>query len=165
MKKRRLYILLSAAMLAALACLAAFTVSASAEKQTIYVQLVTGQVVPVVVDVPPGTPLNQIPLPGPPVPAPTLTQPQTETQPTETSPTTEPKPKSKGGEPQKRTGSKKRAPKRKHRLRRKEATQAPAEDKGSRPRHRRRHRTPLRNPDGSPTPQNPGFIDALPGPS
>ena len=30
---------------------------------------------------------------------------------------------------------------------------------------RRGRRSPLRNPDGSPTPSNPGFIDALPGPS
>jgi hypothetical protein len=166
MKKRRLYILLSAALLAAMACLAAFTVTASAEKQTIYVQLVNGQVVPVVVDVPPGTPLSDIPLPGTPVPAPTLTQPQTGTQPTETTPQTEPKPQSKGGKPQRRTGSKKKAKKKKHKSKhRKDANEAPAEDEGSRARHRRRQRTPLRNPDGSPTPQNPGFIDALPGPS
>ncbi|HEY8771285.1 MAG TPA: lytic murein transglycosylase, partial [Thermoleophilaceae bacterium] len=31
--------------------------------------------------------------------------------------------------------------------------------------HRHLKKTPLRNPDGSPTAQNPGFVDALPGPS
>ena len=30
---------------------------------------------------------------------------------------------------------------------------------------RRAKKTPLREPDGSPAPGNPGFIDALPGPS
>jgi transglycosylase-like protein with SLT domain len=163
MTTRRLHILISAAVLAALAGLTAFTVPASAEKHTIYVQLVTGQVVPVEVDVPPGTDLTNIPLPGTPVPAPPQTQQQAppEQQPRETT-APEPKPKSKGGKPQRRTSKKKR------RRRAKDENgvdNAPAEDEGSRPRRRRRQRTPLRNPDGSPTPRNPGFIDALPGPS
>jgi Transglycosylase SLT domain/Peptidase family M23 len=38
------------------------------------------------------------------------------------------------------------------------------EDEAS-PERRRGRRAPMRNPDGTPTPRNPGFIDALPGPS
>src|SRR5204862_433540 len=59
MKSRLLHILLSVAVLV-VAMLTAFTIPASAEKRTIYVKLATGQVVPVTVDVPSGTPLNDI---------------------------------------------------------------------------------------------------------
>jgi hypothetical protein len=166
MSKRRLYILLSAGLLTAVAALAAFTVPATAEKRTIYVKLATGQVVPVTVDVPPGTPLNQINVPGTPVSPPTQTAPpQTQTAPPP--PAAAPKPKSKGGKPQRRTGNKKKAKKKKHRRRKRrtEDTNGPVQREG---RRRKRHRprpTPLRNTDGTPTPRNPGFVDALPGPS
>ena len=143
--------------------LAAFTLPASAEKKTVYVQLVTGEVVPVTVDVPPGTNLNQIQLPGPIVPPPLPGQTTQPKAPTPTVPA-EPKPKTDKGKAQKKTGTKKKAHK-KHKARQKNAgpdTQVQVEKKKKR--HRRKP-TPLRNSDGSPTPQNPGFIDALPGPS
>ena len=77
MTKRLLYILLAVA-LAMVAALTAFTVPAAAEKRTIYVKLATGKVVPVTVDVPPGTPVDKIPLPGTPT---TPTQPTTPAKP------------------------------------------------------------------------------------
>ena len=85
MKKRLAYILLIAGVLI-VAGLAAFTLPASAEKRTVYVQLVTGEVVPVTVDVPPGTDLSQIQLPGPIVPPPVPGQ-QTTPQPKKPEPT------------------------------------------------------------------------------
>src|SRR3954454_5939819 len=107
MKKRLLYILLMAGVLIA-AGMAAFTLPASAEKKTVYVQLATGQVVPVTVDVPPGTPLNQIQLPGPVVPPPTPGQ--TTSQPKHQQPPNrapaEPKPKTKKATEQKKSGDK-----------------------------------------------------------
>jgi hypothetical protein len=165
MSKRRLYILLSAGLLVIAAALAAFTVSAGAETRTIYVKLATGQVVPVTVNVPDGTPLNQIDLPGTPVTPTQTTPPQTQTQPPPPKKKpAQPKPKSKGGKPQRRTGNKKKARKRKHR-RHSGDNNAPVQREGHRRKRHRARRTPLRNPDGTPTPQNPGFVDALPGPS
>src|SRR3954454_21399021 len=108
MKKRVLNILLMAGVLIA-AGMAAFTLPASAEKKTVYVQLATGQVVPVTVDVPAGTPLNQIQLPGPVVPPPTpgQTNTQPKQQPTNTAPS-EPKPKTKKGSEQKKSADKRK---------------------------------------------------------
>ena len=63
MKKRLLYILLTAGLVAA-AALAAFTIPASAEQRADHVRLVTGEVVTITVDVPPGTPLSEIEVPG-----------------------------------------------------------------------------------------------------
>ena len=63
MTKRLLYILLVAGLLA-VAALAAFTIPASAEPRTITVRLADGTIVTVTVDVPPGTPLSEIEVPG-----------------------------------------------------------------------------------------------------
>jgi Transglycosylase SLT domain len=162
MRKRLYYILLVAGVLTA-ATLAAFTLPASAEKRTIYVQLVTGEIVPVVVDVEPGTPLNQIQLPGTPVPGPAPAPQQQPTTPTTpapgpNTPTTETR------KPQRKSGSKKKARRKKKRSRGDTGgAEAPVElEKRAR---KRRARTRLRHPDGSPTRTNPGFVDALPGPS
>jgi hypothetical protein len=162
MKKRLLYILLSAGLVAA-AALAAFTLPASAELREIQVRLVTGEVVTITVDVPPGTPLSEIEVPGvvtnePAQPAPAQPAPQ---QPAP-APQSGPAPRSPGGSEQERTTDRRKP-------RRGGAggggpfdTQPLAEgpEDGKRPK-----RNPLRNPDGSPTPTNPGFFDALPGPS
>jgi hypothetical protein len=167
MKKRLSHILLIAGALI-VAGLAAFTMPASAEKKTVYVQLVTGEVVPVTVDVPPGTDLSQIQLPGPIVPPPVpgqTTTPQPKKQ--EPSPTVpnEPKPKTDQGKSQRKTGTKRKAHKKKHKAGDKNANPDTQVEGKTRKKHKRRKPSPLRNPDGSPTPQNPGFIDALPGPS
>src|SRR3712207_4947178 len=62
MRKRLLYALLAAGLV--LVALVAFTSTATAEKRSFQIRLATGQVVTVTVDVPPGTPVDEIPLPG-----------------------------------------------------------------------------------------------------
>ena len=83
------------------AAFTALTFPASAQTQTVYVQLPSGEVVPVTVDVPPGTSIDDIQLPGTPVPAPDRrpTTPTTPTAPTapNAAPEPEPAPKPNGG--------------------------------------------------------------------
>ena len=62
MRKRLLYALLAAGLV--LVALVAFTTSAAAEKRLFQVRLADGSVVTVTVDVTPGTPVDEIPLPG-----------------------------------------------------------------------------------------------------
>src|SRR5688572_16863105 len=62
MKIRLLYTLLVAALVAT-AAIALGSMPATAETRTIMVRLDTGQLVPVQVDVPPGTPLEDIEIP------------------------------------------------------------------------------------------------------
>src|SRR5215216_1342574 len=62
MRKRLLYALLAAGFV--LIALVAFTSTATAEKRSFQVRLASGLVVTVTVDVPPGTPIDEIPLPG-----------------------------------------------------------------------------------------------------
>jgi hypothetical protein len=175
MKKRVVTLLLAAGLLAA----AAFTVltfPAAAQTQTVYVQLATGEIVPVQVDIPPDTSLDDIQLPGTPVPAPdtttTPTVPTAPTAPTTTAPDTQDPssggtsgPTSDGGSAQEQTSSGQRI---------QDGTGTNGELTGDAKRRakdelanakRRGRRSPLRNPDGSPTPSNPGFTDVLPGPS
>jgi hypothetical protein len=178
MKTRAITLLLAAGLLVA-AALTALSIPAAAQTQTVYVQLADGTVVPVTVDVPPGSTLNDIQLPGTPVPTPTT--PETTTPTTPVNPPSTPKapetttpapapapqggdgPASNGGSPQEQTNSGTRV--------RRDGTrelvgevEARAKDELSRAKRRGRH-SPLRNADGTPTPSNPGFIDALPGPS
>ncbi len=178
--KRRLFTLLLAAGALVAAAVTALTIPAAAQTQTVYVQLATGEVVPVQVDVPDGSDLGDIQLPGTPVPAPTTpTVPSTPTVPevNPDDPTTSPddgpapapqepgSPSAGGGTPQERTNSGERV--------QRESTKAGelvgevnsrARREGSRDRLRGR-RSPLRNADGTPTRTNPGFTDVLPGPS
>src|SRR3954451_10505924 len=90
MSKRLLFVLLSAALVAA--TVAGLTVPANAELRTVTVQLADGSTTQVTVDVPPGTPLDQvtIPVPTPTVPLPVPTP--TPTNPTPTTPTPSPSP-------------------------------------------------------------------------
>ncbi len=175
MKKRLLTILALAALLSA-GALAAFTLPAAAEKQTIYVKLPSGQVVPVTVDVPPGTPISNIALPGVPVP------PGTPSTPTGEPPATTPQETPKAEEdPERRQGraagelegqGEGRAQEEAHKKKKKRSPSdqtggADPQSQAETPRRRARRpaRTPMRAPDGSPTRSNPGFVDALPGPS
>jgi Transglycosylase SLT domain/Peptidase family M23 len=173
MKKRVAKLLLAAGLLVA-GAFTALTYPASAQTQTVYVELATGEVVPVQVDLPPDTSLDDVQLPGTPVPAPTAPDTSTTTTPTAPSaPTTAPEtqdtttsptgPNSDGGSAQERTSSGERI---------KDGTDSPtfggvkarAKDEARRAKRTGR-RSPLRNPDGTPTPDNPGFTDVLPGPS
>src|ERR671933_617366 len=142
MTKRALYIL-AVVVVVAVAGLTAFTIPAAAQLQTIYVKLPSGQVVPVTVDVPPGTPLKDIPLPGVPVgTATTPTKPSTTpTTPPTTGTTTAPAPKppgAGGGHPQKQGGSHKPShkPAPKHRSQRKKKEKK--EKKAKRHSHKKR---------------------------
>ena len=174
MKRRLLTLLLAAGALVA-AAVTALTIPAAAQTQTVYVQLATGEIVPVQVDVPDGSDLGDIQLPGTPVPPPTTSVPTTPTVPEVDDPTNndgpapapqEPgSPSAGGGTPQERTNSGERV--------QRESTKdgelvgqvgARGRREGSRDRLRGR-RSPLRNADGTPTSSNPGFTDVLPGPS
>ena len=167
MNKRLLSILLAAAVLA-VAAFTAFTFPAAA--QTVDVQLPSGEIVKV--DVPPGTSVDDIQLPGKPVSPPqTQTTPEPPAPKPEPAPAPEPGPPSAGGgAPQGQTNSGQKI--RRQRDKPKElSTEPEAEPKGEGHR-KRRHKNgdddggaELRNSDGTPTPGNPGFVDALPGPS
>jgi hypothetical protein len=155
MTKRVLYSLVAAA-LCMVALLTALTVPAAAEKRTVWVELPNGRVVPVTVDIPPGTPLSKVKLPG------RLTTPPTSTTPTDTTPT-DTTPTAPGESPSAPQG-RAQHPSHGRRARDKNQANAQPEVKPKRKRHHRRA-TPLRNPDGTPTARNPGFMDTLPGPS
>ena len=166
MKARLLSILLAAGALVA-ALFTGFSVPASAQTQTVSVQMPTGEIVQVQVDVPPGTSIDDIQLPGTPVPTPEAPATVNPVPAPETDPAPAPEPgppSSGGGTPQEQTGSGERV-----RTKRDQAqaitgnTEAEVQHKTSR--KKRPAENPLRNPDGTPTPSNPGFVDALPGPS
>ena len=166
MKTRLLSILLAAAALAA-ATLTALTIPAAA--QTVSVTLPSGEVVQV--DVPPGTSIDDIQLPGTPVTPPTPVEPPSTPQTPKPDPAPAPEPgapSAGGGSPQGQSGSDERIRQTRERVR--EITGDPeGGDEGSRRRRNRDRdrdgRTELRNSDGTPTSSNPGFVDALPGPS
>jgi hypothetical protein len=166
MKTRRLTVLLVAGVLAA-ASLTAFSTAANAQSETVTVRLPSGEVVKVTVDVPPGGSLEDIKLPGTIVkrsgtaqaeqPAET-TQTQTETTP---APPPQPGPPSAGGgSPQGQTNSGELVRKEEKKARKISASKPEPEDEGSKDKNSK-----LRKADGTPTSNNPGFIDALPGPS
>jgi hypothetical protein len=168
MKKRLLGILAIVGLLVA-ASLTASTLPAGAVTQTVCTQLVTGQTVCQQIDVPAGTNLGDIQLPGTTVPGTTTTSP-TQTSPsggggggsgdgTSSGGSKPSAPTSTGGEQQQQSGSTDRV---RRRHRRTFSGGAVAEP---RRKHHRRRATRLRNPDGSPAPSNPTFFDALPGPS
>jgi len=160
MKKRLLYVALASALLIA-AGFAALTNSASAVQRTITVQLADGQVITITVDIPPGTPLDQIQLPGEVVPPGTPSTPPASQQGAEQPSTGEP-PKSDKGEKQKGSGSDEKAEE-------EEAEPVPgtpqAEVEPEKKDKKNKPKTEMRNPDGSPAPSNPSAFDALPGPS
>jgi hypothetical protein len=176
MKTRVITLLLAAGLLAVVA-LTALTFPAAAQTQTVYVQLPSGEVVPVTVDVPPGATLDDIQLPGTPVPAPSApetTTPTTPTTPTlpKPAPQTDPAPApnggndnpgSDGGSAQERSSSGRRVQDKTDKSRELAGeVEARAKDELSK---RRGRRSPLRNSDGTPSTSNPGFMDVLPGPS
>jgi hypothetical protein len=184
MKKRLRHTLLCAGVALA-ATLTAFTVPASAERQVLTVKLLTGEIITVTVDVPPGTPVSQIPLPanlGPvewvapqqttQVAPPPITTPTTPTTPAPTTPAAPtpppstttpgtggdaaPAPAPGSGRQQKAGGDDKRTIE----VKKKPRAEGETPSGGATP-----GRSPLRNADGSPTTSNPTYFDALPGPA
>ena len=166
MKTRFLTILLAAGSLAA-ASLTALTIPAVAQTQTVTVQLPSGEIVQVTVDVPPGSSLEDIELPGTLVTTPQTTpapEPQqTQAQTTPAPPPAPGPPSAGGGSPQGQTNSGERVHRKREKARKLIGGRPPAEDEGSD--ERKRDERKLRKADGTPTSDNPGFIDALPGPS
>jgi hypothetical protein len=168
MKTRILSILLAAGTFVA-AGLTAFTIPAAAQSETVSVRLPSGEVVQVTVDVPAGGSLDDIKLPGkivnrtktaqaPAAPEAQQTQEQTVPAPTP-APAAPGPPSAGGGSPQGQTNSGERVRREREKARKITAGKPPGKDEGSKKGHR------LRKDDGTPTPSNPGFIDALPGPS
>jgi hypothetical protein len=170
-------VLLSAALAAA--AVVGMTVPANAELRTVTVQLADGSTTTVTVDVPPGTPLDQVQIPT--VPAPTPTDPLPVPVPSPTSPAPAPSPSpvpspdqgSGGGDQnndqsptasgqggtQTTTGTKEKAKKN-------ALGAAPnALPQGEVKKKLDKINEKMRNPDGSPAPTNPTYFDALPGPA
>jgi hypothetical protein len=168
MKTRLFTILLSAGALV-MAGLTAFTIPAEAQSQTVTVRLPSGEIVTVTVDVPPGGSLADIKLPGtivnsgthtaqaPATPAPdqTTTEQTTPAPPPQIVP-----PTANGGSPQGSSGSGERVHKESEKAKKITAGKPRAKDEASDKPDKK-----LRKSDGTPTTSNPGFIDALPGPS
>jgi murein DD-endopeptidase MepM/ murein hydrolase activator NlpD len=163
MKIRLLYTLLVAALVAT-AAVALGGLPANAETRTIMVRLDNGQLVPVQVDVPPGTPLEDIEIPD----IPDLLPDEEEPAPTDPTTPTSPgdAPESTDQEDQEPSRSRDRANRDKEEELEDDIEQLDPGDELEGPRDRKRERgTDLRNPDGSPTRSNPTFFDALPGPA
>ena len=97
-------------------------------------------------------------LPGEPVPPGTPSEPKPKPKPEPA----DPAPKPGSGAEQPRSGKKR---KKKEKLEENTDDAEPEVEAPARKKRKRPRRTPLRNPDGSPTRSNPGFVDALPGPS
>jgi hypothetical protein len=188
MRAKLLYSMLVTALLAV--AFAALTLPANAEQRTFLVRLPSGEVITVTVDAPAGLPMSQVPgLPGEPVdeltpPAPPEPpKPPAGDKPDEPAPAPESgagqdqggagqddpdRPKSRGGEEQKKSGKKKKGDNGADSNPRAEgkSQRDAARRRRARARERQREREDrMRNPDGSPTRSNPGFFDALPGPS
>ncbi|HYN49583.1 MAG TPA: lytic transglycosylase domain-containing protein, partial [Thermoleophilaceae bacterium] len=166
MKTRLLSILLTATLLA-VAAFTAFTFPAAA--QTVDVRLPSGEIVKV--DVPPGTSIDDIQLPGQPV-SPTQAPASPEPAAPEPAPAPEPGPPSAGGgSAQGQSNSGRRLRRERNKAEKIVAERDPeSEAEGKKTRRNkgdadRDGRAELRNSDGTPTPGNPGFVDALPGPS
>jgi transglycosylase-like protein with SLT domain len=157
MKARVLHVILVGALAAGIVC--ALTLPASAKLQTVTVRLIDGSVVTVTVDVPPGTPIEDVDLPGVPIPTP-----PGPTPPPAPPQKSEPKKPSEEGTPKTRRGHKQRRSRSKRRARQEQEVVDQVTERAKK-RHHARRRTKLRNPDGSPTRQNPTYFDALPGPS
>jgi hypothetical protein len=174
MKTRLLFVLLAAALAAA--TLVGLTVSASAELRTVTVRMADGSLATVTVDVPPGTPLNDIQLPAPPalpttpVPVPTVPgaptppdpgsgNPDQGSQPSDQPADQPPNASDKKSKEQKPSGDKQKA--KPNALG--DAPNAQPQDEVKKKLDKINEQ--LRNTDGSPAPTNPTFFDALPGPA
>jgi hypothetical protein len=98
-------------------------------------------------------------------PAPEPQPPEAVTAPEPTPPPEPKSPSAGGGSPQERTSSGERVKQKRGNVRKLDGgVETPDKDELT-PERRRGRRAPIRKPDGTPTPDNPGFIEALPGPS
>src|SRR3954464_9054390 len=177
MSKRLLFVLLSAALAAA--TLVGLTVPASpanAELRTVTVRLADGTLTTVTVDVPPGTPLDQVQVPTVPVP----TVPVPVPVPSPTPPPTggggggggdqgsgdQPSGQQPADQPNADTGSEQTKSGGKEKAKPNALDDSPnAEPQREVKKKLDKINEKLRNPDGSPAPPNPTYFDALPGPA
>src|SRR3954464_10576963 len=177
MSKRLLFVLLSAAL--ATATLVGLTVPASpanAELRTVTVRLADGTLTTVTVDVPPGTPLDQVQVPTVPVP----TVPVPVPVPSPTPPPTggggggggdqgsgdQPSGQQPADQPNADTGSEQTKSGGKEKAKPNALDDSPnAEPQREVKKKLDKINEKLRNPDGSPAPTNPTYFDALPGPA
>ncbi|MFL5894839.1 MAG: lytic murein transglycosylase [Thermoleophilaceae bacterium] len=166
MRKSLLYVLLAVALSAA--ALVGVTSGASAEQRTVTVQLADGSTTTVTVDVPPGTPLDQVQLPPLPLP--------TDPVPVPTPPGTPPPPDQGGPgnpddqQPADQTPSSKKGNKQKGSSDKQKAKPNALGDLNTQPEREVNKKLDkinkdLRKPDGTPAPTNPTYFDALPGPA
>jgi murein DD-endopeptidase MepM/ murein hydrolase activator NlpD len=196
MIKRKLLILLATAGVV-LGVLGPATKNASAEQRTLLVTLLGGAQVTVTVDVPPGTPVDQIKIPGvstpivsvqditpqqaPPPPQPE--QPAQDPAPTQPSAETPAEPSSSPTDSEKKDSptTPTEEPKASKQVKQEttgkaQKSQPPVEaekkDKGDDEKSKKKDEDkkqsapdPGRQPDGTPTPANPTFSEALPGPA
>jgi Transglycosylase SLT domain len=189
--KTRLLTFLVAGGVVLVAALTTLTIPALGEPQQVWVRLPSGEIVQVTVDVPPGSTLEDVQLPGELVPPPTTERETIETAPapppTETTPAPPNEPKQPAPQPettpkaeepaeaqspgagddspQERTSSGVRVERKKEKVRKVQERVEPEDTEKRSAERRRGRRSPLRKPDGTPTPDNPGFVDVLPGPS
>jgi hypothetical protein len=166
MKIRLLYTLLVAALVA-VAAVGLGSLPANAQLETVQVRLDNGEIVEVQVDVPPGTPLEDIEIPT----VPDVTEPDDDgggsggsgggtTDPTDTG-----TPESTDQEEQEPSETRDGTQNAGDETTREETDLGPGgKVEGARDR-KRKAGNDLRNPDGSPTRSNPTFFDALPGPA
>src|SRR5215212_4161148 len=165
MKIRLLYTLLVAALVA-VAAVGLTSLPANAQLQTVQVRLDSGELVPVQVDVPPGTPLEDIEIPTVPEVTPPPPDEPAPTEPTTPEAPSTDAPSSNDQDEQDSSRSRDRADEKEREVEVEEDDELNPADELEGPRNRKRkERTALRNPDGSPTRSNPTFFDALPGPS
>jgi hypothetical protein len=178
MSKRLLFVLLIAAVAAAtLVGLTVPATPASAELRTVTVQLADGSTTTVTVDVPPGTPLQDVtipqppPLPSSPVPVPTPPgspvptpgggsgNPDQGSQPSNPQPSDQSPNASDKSKAQQKSGDKQKA-------KPNALDQGPnAQPQGEAKKKLDKINSKLYNPDGTPAPTNPTYFDALPGPA
>jgi hypothetical protein len=154
---------------------------ANAEFRTVTVRLADGSTTTVTVDVPPGTPLDQVQLPAPP-PTPTVTSPvpaPTPTSPSSPAPTpSTPSNPTQGQQPSDPTGALDQAPNASDKGgaqtgsggKEKAKPNALGDIPNAEPQREVKKKLDkinekLRNPDGTPAPTNPTYFDALPGPA
>jgi murein DD-endopeptidase MepM/ murein hydrolase activator NlpD len=183
--KRLLWVLLGVALAAA--AFAYASLPASATLRTFEVRMADGSVINVTVDVPSSLPASQVPLPGQLIQeitgaAPTPTTPSIPSLPTPSTgggstppPTSSTQTGTGGGSSHTQSGSSRPSTQKgsrqhhtgsKHHATANNQAQAQVQRRAAKRHARTRQQaTPLRNPDGTPTPQNPTFFDALPGPS
>jgi murein DD-endopeptidase MepM/ murein hydrolase activator NlpD len=163
MTKRKLLIALAAVALFS-AGLIASVLPAAASLRAFKLTLLGGRQLTVTLDVPAGTPLNQVKVPGVTVPIvriEEITLPLATPPPEGEPPAEEEKKKPAARPTQSQPGRKQRAKRRRGHARRKKSYHAPGEAKS----HARLRRSPIRNADGTPTPANPTYSLALPGPA